>query len=280
MLLGAGKIKLLLRRGISIPLIFKIFKKMKANIFKAKIIAYIRHNIVSDDIKALLKDSDFNEYAYFYNCYPYLFVEAFEGIEAKQLEMLNIAGFLCYKAIVLRDDFIDKLKPDVHDTKKGEVSKLFFNEAQKILSEIFNEESSFGLYWQKRKLELDSTEELDKSYQTEYIGTFQYESFADNKSAFAKLAIDGLHVLSLEFYKEAHTALINSHREFSIAMQLFDDLFDVEEDFKNKQFNLAIHNVSKLIKNKNEVIEDANEIEKHLFLSGIATDMLQKHCYI
>lgn len=90
------------------------------------------------------------------------------------------------------------------------------------------------------------------------------------------MAIDGLYVLSQESSKEAHISLTKSHKEFSIAMQLFDDLFDVEEDFKNKQFNLAIHNVSKLIKNKNEVIEDANEIEKHLFLSGIATDMLQK----
>lgn len=97
-------------------------------------IAYIKYNLVSGDISALLKDSNFNEYAYFYNCYPYLFIEAFEGIDAKQLEMLNIAGFLCYKAIVLRDDFIDKVKPDVYDIKKGGISKLFLNEAQKILA--------------------------------------------------------------------------------------------------------------------------------------------------
>jgi len=204
-------------------------------------------------------------------------MEAFEGIDAKQLEMLNIAGFLCYKAIVLRDDFIDKVKPDVYDIKKGEISKLFLNEAQKILAEIFKKESSFWMYWQKRKLELDSTEELDKSYELENIDIVQYESFADNKSAFAKLAIDGLYVLSQENNKEAHAALNKSHREFSIAMQLFDDLFDVDEDIKNKQFNLAIHNVNKMIKKSHngEVLSDSNTIEKHLFLSGIATNMLQ-----
>ena len=223
-------------------------------------------------------DSNFNEYAYFYNCYPYLFLEAFENVNAKQLELLNISGFLCYKAIVLRDDLIDKVKPDIHDIKKGEISNLFLKEAQKILLEIFNKNSSFWIYWQKRKSELDSTEELDRLYHVDNIDSDQYETFADNKSAFGKLAIDGLYVLSQENNKEAHTALTKSHREFSIAMQLFDDLFDVEEDFKNNQFNLAIHNVSKLIKirNQNEVIRNANEIEKHLFLSGIATDMLQK----
>ena len=231
----------------------------------------------SDDIMALLKDSNFNEYAYFYNCYPYLFIEAFEGIDAKQLELLNISGFLCYKAIVLRDDFIDNVKPDIYDVIKEEISHLFLKEAQNILADIFQQESSFWLYWQKRKLELDSTEELDKSYQLDNFDIVQYESFADNKSAFAKLAIDGLHVLSQEYNKEAHTALITSHREFSIAMQLFDDLFDVEEDYKNKQFNLAIHKVSKFIKksNPNEILADSNAIEKHLFLSGIATEMLQ-----
>jgi hypothetical protein len=250
---------------------------MKTNKYKAKILAYIRQNMDSDDIMALLKDSNFNEYAYFYNCYPYLFIEAFEGIDAKQLELLNISGFLCYKAIVLRDDFIDNVKPDIYDVIKEEISHLFLKEAQNILADIFQQESSFWLYWQKRKLELDSTEELDKSYQLDNFDIVQYESFADNKSAFAKLAIDGLHVLSQEYNKEAHTALITSHREFSIAMQLFDDLFDVEEDYKNKQFNLAIHKVSKFIKksNPNEILADSNAIEKHLFLSGIATEMLQ-----
>ena len=251
---------------------------MKAKKYKSIIFEYIKQNVKTEEVDALLKDSNFNEYAYFYNCYPYLFIEAFEGIDESQLKMLNIAGFLCYKAIVLRDDFIDKVKPDVYDIKKGEISKLFLNQAQNILAKIFKKESSFWMYWQKRKYELDSTEELDKSFQNENIDIVQYESFADNKSAFAKLAIDGLHILSMENNNEAHAGLISSHREFSIAMQLFDDLFDVEEDFKNKQFNWAIHNVGKLIKirNLNEVIGDYNAIEKHLFLSGIATDMLQK----
>lgn len=251
---------------------------MKAKRYKSKIFEYINQNVKTEDVAALLKDSNFNEYAYFYNCYPYLFIEAFEGIDAKQLEMLNIAGFLCYKAIVLRDDLIDKLKPDVIDTKKAEISRLFLDEAKKILLELYGKESSFWVYWQKRKLELDSTNELDRLFTVDHLGIDQYETFADNKSAFAKLAIDGLHVLSQENNWKAYTALTSSHREFSIAMQLFDDLFDVEEDFKNKQFNLAFHNVSKFIIKNNplEVLVDSNAIEKHLFLSGIGTDMLTK----
>lgn len=251
---------------------------MNTTKYKTKIISYIKHNIVSDEIDAILEDKNFNEYAYFYNCYPYLFVEAFEYLEKDKLELLNIAGFLCYKGIVLRDDYIDKIKPDDLDIKKDEISRLFLKEAKKILFEIFGKESNFWMYWQKRKLELDSTEELDKLYDIENVNNDQYETFADNKSAFAKLAIDGLFILSQESDKKAHTALTHSHREFSIAMQLFDDLFDVEEDFQNKQFNFAIHNVVKLIngKNQQEVLADANTIEKHLFLSGISTNMLQK----
>ncbi|MFZ4672329.1 MAG: hypothetical protein ACOYLT_09980 [Flavobacterium sp.] len=194
------------------------------------------------------------------------------------MEALNIAGFLCYKAIVLRDDYIDKINPDNIDIEKVAISRIFLNQAKKILLELFSEESTFWVFWQKRNLELDSTEELDKLYQLENIDREQYETFASNKSAFAKLAIDGLHVLSQEKNKEAHNALTKSHSEFSIAMQLFDDLFDVEEDFKNKQFNLAIHNVRKFLKENSldEVLRDSNEIEKHLFLSGIANEMLQK----
>jgi hypothetical protein len=251
---------------------------MKAKKHKAKIFVYIKQHIKTDDVFALLEDSNFNEYAYFYNCYPYLFLEAFDSLDKNQLEALNIAGFLCYKAIVLKDDYNDKINPDNVDIEKVAISNLFLGQAKKILLGLFSKESSFWFFWQKRKSELDSTKELDKLYQLENIDRHQYETFADNKSAFAKLAIDGLHVLSQEKNKEAHKALTSSHSEFSIAMQLFDDLFDVQEDFKNKQFNLAIHNVRKFIKenNRNEVLRDSNAIEKHLFLSGIATEMLQK----
>lgn len=251
---------------------------MKRNKYKEIITAYIKNNIANNDVAALLQDDNFNEYAYFYNCYPYLFVEAFHTLEKNKLELLNIAGFLCYKAIVLRDDYIDKIEPDNLDIKKNEISQLFLEEAKKILLKIFGKKSSFWSYWKKRKLELANTKELDKFYNIEDVTDEQYETFSENKSAFAKLAIDGLYVLSNENYKEAHTALTYSHKEFSIAMQLFDDLFDVEEDFQNKQFNLAIHNVQRHFKTKMKhiVSPDANTLEKHLFLSGIATNMLQK----
>jgi hypothetical protein len=250
---------------------------MKANTYKIKLFEYIKRILTSEHIKTLLKDGSFNEYAYFYDCYPYLFKEAFEGINATKLEQLNIASFLCYKAIVLKDDYIDKTTPDVIDARKAEISRLFLDEAKKILLELYGNESSFWMYWQKRKLELDSTNELDRLFIVDHLEINKYETFADNKSAFAKLAIDGLYVLSHENNTETHMALISSHRDFSIAMQLFDDLFDVEEDFKNKQFNLAIHNVKMFIKknNPNEILVDSNAIEKHLFLSGIATEMLQ-----
>lgn len=251
---------------------------MRADKYKAKIFGYIKSKMHTSEVADLLSDNNFNEYAYFYNCYPYLFAEAFGNFNEEKLELLNIAGFLCYKAIVLRDDFIDKNSPDIIDIKKNEISRIFLDNATNLLLGIFGKESNFWMYWKKRKSELNSTEEFDKMFIKENIDFEQYATFADNKSAFAKLAIDGLYVLSNEANTEGHEALINSHREFSIAMQIFDDLFDVEEDFENKQFNLAINNVRNIIQKETccEVLKDSNVIEKHLFLSGIANDMLQK----
>ena len=128
---------------------------MKTLKYKTKIISYIKQNIRSDDLDTILEDNNFTEYAYFYNCYPYLFVEAFETIEQEKLEFLNIAGFLCYKAIVLSDDYKDKINPNNSDIKKVAISHIFLEQAKKILIELFSKDSTFWIYWQKRKLELE-----------------------------------------------------------------------------------------------------------------------------
>ena len=104
---------------------------MKQNKYKQTITAHIKSNIANNYVTSLLVDKDFNEYAYFYNCYPYLFVEAFHILEKEKLELLNVASFLCYKAIVLRDDYIDKIEPNNLDIKKNEVSLLFFRGSNK-----------------------------------------------------------------------------------------------------------------------------------------------------
>ncbi len=65
--------------------------------------------------------------------------------------------------------------------------------------------------------------------------------------------------------------LLLSHKYFSVAFQLNDDIQDFKEDLKNKQFNWAIY----LLQKQKLPHTDPNLLEKYLYIRGISKEMYQ-----
>ena len=132
----------------------------------------------------------------------------------------------------------------------------------------------FWILWQKRKLEYKEAIFLEK----ELLNNFseeKYENVADKKSAFGKIAIDSLHLLSKsKDDKLLYQNLLQSHRYFSLGFQIYDDVLDFKEDFTKNQFNLAIHQLSKKIDFKQ--YKDIETLNKIFYITGSCFELLQK----
>jgi len=100
---------------------------------------------------------------------------------------------------------------------------------------------------------------------------------ADYKSAFGKIAIDSLALLSDQNETTVtYESLLESHRHFSIGRQLYDDVSDIKEDFLNKQCNYAIYKLKQACE-KNEInFEKLDEVylEKYLYVLGVSDEIL------
>jgi geranylgeranyl pyrophosphate synthase len=92
----------------------------------------------------------------------------------------------------------------------------------------------------------------------ESVISVDYEKLSDFKAAFGKIAIDSLFVLdkNIEFQK----CLLESHKHFSVAYQLNDDVLDFEKDFKNNQFNWLIYKYTKEYDLKEYSINDLKKL--------------------
>lgn len=241
-----------------------------------KIKSYINCN---DD---LLKDTTLSSGSFetnsaeYYLYYPYLFIEAFDSIDLSKLVSLNIASYFCYRYVVLKDEIIDHQISDDLVNGYELLAKCYMKHALQILQGLFDTESLFWLKWSIRKEELDKTTLLDKTLDSTDYSEEIFKEFAWNKSGFAKLAIDALYVLSGQKNADAYQLMLNSHKEFSCAMQLYDDLFDVIEDQIHPQFNFAKYQIylelDRIGIDKERLTKA--DIENYLFVSGKDAEVL------
>lgn len=181
----------------------------------------------------------------FYLYYPYLFAEAFNYSNHPKLKKLCIAGFLLYRAAIIKDKLLD----EVHDKKlEGKhkqyitIKEICQDEAMHILMSLFDSKSSFWQLLKKRKIELNLVEQLETQLYSNY-SIQKYYKLADYKSAFGKLAIDSIFVLSGNRHNDVYKILLNAHKHFSIGFQLLDDSNDIIQDLINKQFNYCVSKI-------------------------------------
>lgn len=231
---------------------------------KQKIIDYIDNLPIPDNFKLDILDEYFTEKnPIYYQNYPGLFASVY-FTESKTLELLNIAGYLYYRATLITDSLVDE-----NDISKLPLLTICQEESIKILTNVFGLENDFWLLWNIRRNEYLEAIYLEKSFlKKEAVSIKEYELLADKKAAFGKVAIDCLYSLDNKD-KSLYEHLLLSHKYFSVAFQLNDDIQDLKGDLKNGQFNWAIY----LLKEQHLENYEPEILEKYLYIRGIAKKM-------
>ena len=208
----------------------------------------------------------------YYHSYPYLFAPVFSEIR-EHLTKLNIAGFLIFKHVMATDRLLDEGK---HNPEEYIIASAYKEEGIKILSRLFPENSQFWSLWEQRKKEYKKAYELDKSQKISSIK--DYETFADYKSSFGKVAIDALHILSQNKSEKLYLDLLESHRLFSSGVQLVDDIMDIREDLEQGQFNMAYFTLQTELKRRGLKASSfsIDQIAKQLYVFDVAKGLFEK----
>lgn len=225
---------------------------------------YIRQLSISEDFKNQILNPNFiSSNPLYYQNYPSLFARSF-SISATNLDLLNIAGYLYYQATLFTDSLIDE-----GDIAKFPLINICQEESVKILTSIYGLESNFWKFWNFRRNEYLQAIYLEKSFlQKKNITIEEYEELADKKSAFGKVAIDCLYNLDNRD-QILYDQLLLSHKYFSTAFQLNDDIQDFKIDVKKGQFNWAHY----LLKQQDVDSKNIESLEKYLYIRGISREM-------
>jgi hypothetical protein len=234
---------------------------------RLKFTSYIQNLSMPDNFKSVVLDANFTAgNPIYYQKYPELFAQVFL-VESKNLELLNIAGYLYYQATLFTDTLIDE-----KDLSKFPLVTVCQEESIKILTSIYGLENSFWQLWNARRNEYFEAIYLEKSFlEKEVITIEEYEILADKKSAFGKVAIDCLFSIDNSKDIDLYEQLLLSHKYFSVAFQLNDDIQDLKADVKKGQFNWAFY----LLK-QNKMSDHAPEkLEKYIHIRGISKQMYQ-----
>lgn len=206
----------------------------------------------------------------FYQYYPRLFKAYFRNIDNKTLTMLSDAGYLYYQSILKVDSIVDD-----KDISGFSQMLMLQEEAIKRLASIYGLDSVFWEYWAKRKKEYFNAVVIEKSLDYNNILFSDYEDLADKKSAFGKIAIDCLHLLSNNEDISIYQTLLKSHRYFSVGFQLYDDVKDFKEDVEKGQFNWAVYELKKKVSSE-ELNNNVNALHKLLFIRETGQEVLGK----
>lgn len=217
--------------------------------------------------KAITDDDFIRANQQFYLYYPKLFSSAF-NVSKKDVALLCIAGYLYYQSTLFLDSVID----DKQFHKIAFVN-ICQEEAIKILTSIYGKDSVFWSYWNQRRNEYYAAIELEKGIHSKELVTIDdYLQIADYKASFGKAAIDTLFVLNNSLDPESYNALLKSHRLFSLAFQLNDDILDFKKDVLSGQFNWAHY----LLKREPGIESaDVNVLNKYIYIRGITSKIFR-----
>jgi hypothetical protein len=225
-------------------------------------------------VKAIVDEKFINSNPVYYTYYPYLFNTVFKIEDKKVLNVLTIAGFLYYKAIILVDEIFDNQSPK-ESFFSYLISDICKEESIKLLSSLFPNEHQFWKSWNLRKFQYVKAFEIDQK--SHDINSYEaFEKLADYKSAFGKVAIDALHHISKLNDVVLYTDLLNSHKFYYTAFQITDDVIDLQEDIKNKQFNIAYFELKQGVAKEEIKEKTIKDLKNALYLNGTAVKLYGK----
>jgi len=225
---------------------------------------------------SLLIKEPLGQAEYGYLTYPELFAAVFP-VETESMRLLSISGYLHYLYLIGVDRIFDQGK--IVDIESFSVLEICKEESSKILSRLFNPRSPFWACWNHRRAEYI----VANKFEGKELDLSKFEQLSDGKSAYGKVAIDALYYLTSEGAETPYQELLHSHRLFSIALQLKDDFFDLEEDLENGQYNYVLSRLEGAASDTSSAPDPKEQVKAWvssgrlrplLYESGVAVDVL------
>ncbi len=212
-----------------------------------------------------------------YYCYPEMFAPLFYHPAApdnQAVEQINVAAYYMYTSLNFKDSLMDNTVTPEDAKKAMLLSFATQEESIKMLGSMFSATSEFWILWNLRRSEYLSAL---RTRWNEQITWEAYEQLAEAKSAFAKVSIDIWKVWCGNPEKDAvYLRLHESHRLFTIGFQILDDLLDFHKDFEDKHYNIAHTELADALKAREIVCTDVQILQKHLYIQGVAANLLMK----
>lgn len=236
-----------------------------------KWLQYVKKINACEEIKNILCNDYYIEHTpAYYFFYPKLFLPVIEPSKVEALENLCHVGFLCYSLAIITDtkedlnlrnsDQLENKIKELFVTNYYSVSKTHIGELKNILKD------KIALYAKRNFYE----KELQASFSYNY-----YKQLDICKSALSQLAIDLIKLLFHNYSDAAYKELIHAHDNFSIGLQILDDIKDFKEDISIGQFNYAYY----LLKRKYPNDNDIDKLNKLLYIDSTASELYVKASY-
>lgn len=225
-----------------------------------------------------------------YSLYPYLFSEDFPSISNDVLNKICICSHLCAEDILTFDNQLDTdFELDIKNIDLLFGKNLSIQYQTRVLSNLFDEKSEFWDYYDKYQKEYFNAIKLERNhYRT--LEKYEYEEFqiiSHGIYALGKWPVTAMAFLSgrKEFIGE-YEDILDIYAE---ASQLFDDLKDWKDDFKEKRYSwllsqiminhsltedAAIEELSDVLFRFDYdklILEKINLLCEHIFLSSVCS---------
>jgi len=208
----------------------------------------------------------------------------YPGIKIEEARKLSLSGYLYFRFLLLIDSYIDTTTAVEKNADNRALLKLavafeFHEESIKGLSQLLGNNNKFWTYFQKVKNQYYHTVLLEKTL-SKTRPPFTEETFlslAAGKSAICNATIYALESLG---QTDIHTnVLLECLRHIHIGLQYQDDIDDFKKDINEQQWTYPQHLVHVYIRENNITLSDTTQLHKYLYISGIASSLMDKAVY-
>lgn len=242
---------------------------------------YVNELWIGQELKNYITDETFiSQNAAIYLYYPALFWESFgnDTEDEQTLNFLCVAGYLCYRTVIENDTALDNSDVISEKFRFPLASRVCQEECLKMLVTLFPLKSDFWRHWNQCKLEFIKAVNIEKNYVGDSIPAEDYERLAEYKSTFGKIAIHASYLLSGSKNVDAYHEILESHRLFTVGVQILDDIDDFRKDFEQKQINIAHYTLKEVFINKGISWDESNLVylTKQLYIQNVAVDLINE----
>lgn len=248
------------KAGVKIEDVYKKLSKIRKNI----------EDIINDEVYFSNKSS--------YYLFPFLFNKSFDFYDEKKLSELCVCSVLCLDYCLYTDKVFDK---QIKLTEQLFHNKTLVNQIFIMkFNDLFKNDNRIWDYYFKYYKEYVRAVKLEHENMFGKLETYSWEQFktiSKGKQALAKIIPAAMGCLTENEERiEEFEKVIDS---MSIALQLYDDLRDWKDDFKNGRYSWLLNKV--ITENNLQMVKDEKVILKTIFDKDYDTyvlDIANNYC--